>query len=180
MGKYNITRSELWNDKEVSKLSIGGKLLYVYLLSSPHSNIAGYYHIPIKRIKGDLCRYNEETDTFFKEDIQFFNKDIYPALIEQEKLWMYDKETEQVFIPTYLKHNKIGGPKQLKAIDTCLKTLSVCPLHIEFLNKLIRYTSEDALMYLDPVMLKEVKSLLESIDNDIYISLLNIINSYLL
>ena len=165
MGKYNTIRSDLWTDEEVRKLSLSGKLLYHYLLSSPLSNLAGFYRLPKMQIKTDLCRLDENCD-FASSDTKLFKDEILPTLKDEKKLWKYDDETQQVFIPTYLKYNKVGGDKQLKAINTAISTLTICPLHIDFMYCLLTYVGTDVDMYIDRKIRVKVFDLAEKVDSE--------------
>lgn len=144
MSRYTAIRSELWDSPEVRRLPLPAKGLYNYILAGPLSNIAGFYKLPIMQIKLNFCRYDAETDSFNPEDVELFNRYIKPALYDQSKLWIYDKDSEQILIPDYLKQNKAAGPKQLKGIAAAVSTLTICPLHFDFLKSLELYCGADA------------------------------------
>jgi len=156
MGKYNTVRSEMWSDKEFYKLSHEDKLFFNYILSCPVGNMAGYFKLPIQQIKIDLCRYDKETDEYNKDDMDGFRKKILPSLKCESKLWKYDYETEQILIPSYLKYNKVGGEKQMTAINKSILTLTFCDLHIDFLYAIKKYVSPESVRYLDSGLVADI------------------------
>lgn len=166
MGRYTSIRSEIWTDGEVENLNVIGKALYLYLLTSPLSNAAGYYRIPVKQIALDL---NLE------------EKEILPELRSQQKLWKYDEKTKQVLIPNYLKYNKLGGPNQLRGLNIQLSTLEKCDLHIEFIYSVHKYLGDAALEKLDKEFLKYVLTKCKELDGKeakatVLVNILNNIN----
>ncbi len=170
MAKYTMVRSETWSDRKVAQLSIPGKALYNYILTSPVSNLAGYYALGIMQIKTNLCRYEE--GRFNAEDEQVFEEKVLPELYSQKCLWKYDNETKQVLIPKYLKYNKIGGSSQLIAVGKAIRTLEVCELHIDFLYALHKYVGTAACDYIDKDIVKRVLEMAKGKNNPeaLYIS----------
>lgn len=156
MAKYTLVRSELWSDQKVGELSLPAKALYNYILTSPVSNLAGYYTLQIIQIKANLCRYNKELGEFNAKDEELFKKEVLPELKSQKCLWKYDPVNEQILIPKYLKYNKVGGSSQLTAVARAVKTLKVCELHIDFLYALHKYVGTAACDYIDRDILKKV------------------------
>lgn len=177
MGRYTTFRSEMWTDSGIEKLSIEGKALYAYLLSSPYNTIAGYYKLSIKNLKGDLCRYDSSKDEYNEEDLIAFRTKILPELISQQSLWKYDEGTSQIFIPTYLKYNKVGGPKQLKSVATQVEALTKCSLHRNFLFAVQKYTGKESLEYFSREILVYVRELCKNQESPIDIVLYKDITS---
>lgn len=52
--RYQRIYSQIWYDEKFSALSDDAKLLFVYLLTSPHSNSVGLYVIRMAYIYADL------------------------------------------------------------------------------------------------------------------------------
>ena len=144
MARYTTLRSDLWIDPAVEDLSPTGKLMYVYLLTSPVGNAAGFYRIPPRQIAGDL---------------HIPEKEILPELCDQTKLWKYDAETRQVLIPKYLKYNKAVSEKQVKGVNAQIESLQKCVLHRDFLFYLNKYCGEKALQYINEEIKVYVKEL---------------------
>lgn len=144
--RYTRLRTSAWIDDEVMALPMIGKALWAYLIGGPQSNAAGFYKLPIKTLKTDLCGSDAEGNLLEGEEEQFSNV-ILPLLYSQDKLWKYDRQTSQVLIPKYLKHNKAGGPKQITGLNAQIETLTKCQLHVCFLTNVVRFVGEDALKY---------------------------------
>ncbi len=144
--RYTRLRTSAWMDDDVMELPMIGKALWAYLIGGPQSNVAGFYKLPIKTLKTDLCGSLKD-GTMLEGEEELFNKVILPLLYSQDKLWKYDKQTSQVLIPKYLKHNKVGGPKQLTALNSQIEPLTKCGLHVCFLANVVRFVGEDALKY---------------------------------
>ena len=150
--RYTRLRTSAWMDDDVMELPMIGKALWAYLIGGPQSNVAGFYKLPIKTLRTDLCGSHKDGTMLDGEDEQF-NKVILPLLYGQDKLWKYDRKTSQVLIPKYLKHNKVGGPKQLTALNSQIEPLTKCGLHVCFLANVVRYAGEDALKYFNKEIL---------------------------
>lgn len=159
MGRYSIIRSELWTDVAVKGLKPGGKLFYTYAISSPLSNIAGYYKLPLMQIKTDLCRIDRTTLRFVSEDEDFFDNEVFPMIMKEKHLWEYDFDTEQILLPKYLKYNPVCGIKQILAVSGVLKTLTLCPLHIDFLAAFHRCNGDEAVDKLDRAIVDQIKEM---------------------
>lgn len=53
MAKQRYLNTKFWDDRYIRKLSPEAKLLFLYLLTNPLTNIAGIYEIEIERIEFD-------------------------------------------------------------------------------------------------------------------------------
>ena len=54
MRDYGKVQSSFWTSADTCKLSDDGKLLSLYLLTGPHSNILGCFRLPIGYVSDDL------------------------------------------------------------------------------------------------------------------------------
>lgn len=154
--RYTKLRASAWVDDEVMELPMAGKALWAYIIGGPQCNAAGFYKLPIRVLKTDLCGYTRDGDILPGEEEQFKNV-ILPLLYGQTKLWKYDKDTSQILIPKYLKHNKAIGCNSLKGLNAQIETLTKCPLHVCFLANVAKYSGKDALMYFNREILIYVK-----------------------
>jgi len=71
MAKQRIVNTKFWDDSYIAKLSPNEKLAFLYLLTSPLTNIAGVYELPLKRASFDIgISAKEVSDIFgkFEED----------------------------------------------------------------------------------------------------------------
>lgn len=53
MAKQRIVNTRFWDDSYIARLSPNEKLLFLYLLTSPLTTIAGVYELPLKRAAFD-------------------------------------------------------------------------------------------------------------------------------
>src|SRR3990167_1063720 len=52
--RYQKIYTQIWQDEKFTKLDIDSQILFLYLLTSPHSNAIGFYSLPIGYIHADL------------------------------------------------------------------------------------------------------------------------------
>ena len=108
--RYQKVLTQIWHDEKFQELSERGQRLFLYLLTSPHSNLIGTYVVK----PGYSC-----------EDLKWSKEVLNKGLIEvlTEGMISYDKLTGVVFIKKYLCHNPITNPNQLKAAKKIVKSL---------------------------------------------------------
>jgi len=99
--RYVRVATKFWQDEKVRELSDDGKLLYLYVLTSPHSNMAGYYVLPKPYVAYDLNWLPERLDKAFRE---LFRK----GLIK------YCERSAVILIPNFLKYNPMQNKNQAK------------------------------------------------------------------
>lgn len=105
----NIKKAYFWTEKKIINLPDQAKLLYFYLLTSPHNNTIGFYRLPYEYITADLTWENEKVTKEFE------------FLIEKTNLIEYDKDAAVVLIKDFLHYNPIKNKrteeKALKEIN---------------------------------------------------------------
>ena len=106
MSKKRYVETSFWDDYYISDLDPSEKLLFLYLLTNPATNIAGVYQILVKRIAAD---------TGFDSDMV---RKIMARFEEDEK--MVYKDGWLVLI-NFIKHQKTGGPSVQKGIERSIK-----------------------------------------------------------
>ncbi|MFH1640341.1 MAG: hypothetical protein ABIA66_00075 [Candidatus Omnitrophota bacterium] len=111
MSRYQKIHSQLWQDEKIKILSDSAKLLFLYILSSPHSNSIGLYVLPKGYVFEDL-KWSEKQ----------FGKPFRELLGKQ--LIYYDFESNLIMIKNHLKHNPLENENQTKA---ALKIFSALP-----------------------------------------------------
>ena len=99
--RYIRVATKFWQDEKVKALSDDSKLLYLYVLTSPHSNMAGYYVLPKPYVAYDLNWLPERLD-------KAFDKLLHHGLIK------YCKQSDVVLIPNFLKYNPMQNQNQAK------------------------------------------------------------------
>jgi len=109
MSTQRYISSSFWSDDWVDSLSIKEKLLYMYLLTNEHTNIAGVYKITVKRIKDDTGITRAEVESAL-------------AKFSKNKKAFYINE--YIIIPKWPKHQKLGERGTLRlGVNTILKNL---------------------------------------------------------
>jgi len=107
MAKERMVNTKFWVDGFISNLDPIEKLLYLYLLTNPSTNIAGIYEIPIKNIAVDTGIDKEMVIKIFKR----FEDE---GKIKYKDGWLV--------IKNFIKHQKIN-PKITKGIEIIKETV---------------------------------------------------------
>lgn len=110
MYRYQKIESKIWHDEKFKKLSDDAKILFLYFLTSPHSNILGAYVLPKEYIIADLKWSSKRLSKPFAE------------LLKSE-LCFYENSTELLLVANHLKHNPIENPNQAKSAAKSLNDL---------------------------------------------------------
>ena len=100
-GRYVKVATRFWTDEKIINLDPETKVLYLYCLSSPHSNMAGFYRLPKAYIQADLGLSKEQLD-------KGFNKLLDKGLIK------YCERSSIILITNYFKYNSIQNKNQAK------------------------------------------------------------------
>jgi hypothetical protein len=110
--------TSFWDDEWIQSLDPSEKLLYLYLMTNPLTNIAGVYKITDRRISFDTG----------------FNIDTVKMILEKfEKAGKVYRMDEFIIIPSWPKHQKWEtAPKIKSGIVSCLTKLDK-----NFLQKLV-------------------------------------------
>jgi len=108
---YSKIEEAFWIDIKVKALSTDGQFLFLYLLTSHHKNMIGYYVMPKLYVAADLNWEIERVDKGFAE-------------LLQNGFVTYDNKTQVVFINNFLKFNSIDNPNQ---ITGAIKALGLVP-----------------------------------------------------
>ena len=101
LNRYTLVYNQFWVDKKIAGLDIHGKMLFIYLISSPHSNMLGYYRLPLAYAATDIG-WDLETTTKALDQ-----------LIEHQ-LISYDRAEAIILVRNYLKYNPIQNDNQAK------------------------------------------------------------------
>lgn len=104
MRTYGIVAMAFWTDEKIVGLSAHGQVLALYLLTGPHSNLAGCIRIPTHYVVGDLKWTPELVDKTFNEliSIGFINR---------------CPNSSVTLVKHYLRYNKPENPNQWKAVE---------------------------------------------------------------
>lgn len=99
MRDYGKVQSTFWTSQDTCGLSDTGRMLALYLLTSPHTNLLGCFHLPIGYVSEDLKWGSERVEKGFVE-------------LEEKGFATRDKGSKWVVMHTYLKWNPIENPNQ--------------------------------------------------------------------
>ena len=119
----------IWHSKDFRSLSEDGKLLFLYLLSSPHRNMGGYYSIPIAYLCYDL---NFEEDRVKKALDELNHK----------QMAIYDYSAQMILILKWFLYNPIENENQAKGLIKQLAELpsnDLLEVFVECVNRYCRY-----------------------------------------
>lgn len=67
MAKQRIVNTRFWDDSYIARLSPSEKLVFLYLLTSPLTTIAGVYELPLKRAVFDTGLAPEDISAVFSK-----------------------------------------------------------------------------------------------------------------
>ncbi|MBT9164689.1 MAG: hypothetical protein DDT23_00693 [candidate division WS2 bacterium] len=112
-----------WTDPKVKKLSVQEKLLFLYLITNPHSHYSGIYYLPLSLIQ-------EETG-LAKKDIQSIMN-----IFVKDDFIRYDKENNIIWVKNMLKYQLTTkySETQIKGIANHLGELHNSTLLIPYLT----------------------------------------------
>lgn len=123
---YTRVESRFWQDEKMRTVSDDARYLMLYLLTSPHRNIMGFYFLPSPYACFDLGW-----------DEKRFNKALQ-ELLEVGTI-KYDPHAHVVLIQNYLKHNVLENPNQVKSAIEKLNEMPQTPLFRDFLSVIERF-----------------------------------------
>jgi len=134
---YRTICTQLWTDKNVQRLTVHGKLLFVYLITNPHTHLSGIYYLPKELITKETGLSNTLSDTLFH------------TLSEMERAY-YDLETSTVFVVNMFGYQGTGEKNERSAANQ-LKSLHHTSLIARFLERYPRVKSYCSDTLLDTV-----------------------------
>ncbi len=116
---YTRVESKFWQDEKMRAVTDDARYLMLYLLTSPHRNIMGFYFLPVPYACFDLG-WDEER----------FSKGLNELL--EIQVVRYDQGSHVVLIQNYLKHNPLENPNQVKSAIDRLDEMPQTSLFREF------------------------------------------------
>ncbi|MFQ5560397.1 MAG: hypothetical protein ACE5FU_07425 [Nitrospinota bacterium] len=120
--RYQKIHSQMWHDEKFITLSEDAQKLFLYCMTSPHSNMIGLYVLPKLYILADL-KWSQER--FAKPFSELLTK----PLIE------YDKSVNLILILNHFKHNLLENPNQVKKAIKIVEGLPASPLFSQLKQK---------------------------------------------
>lgn len=116
---YTRVESKFWQDEKMRAVTDDARYLMLYLLTSPHRNIMGFYFLPVPYACFDLGW-----------DEKRFSKGLNELL--EIQVIRYDQGSHVVLIQNYLKHNPLENPNQVKSAIDRLDEMPQTSLFREF------------------------------------------------
>jgi len=132
MREYGSVQTQFWSDVALQNLSTHAKLLAVYLLTGPHTNMLGCFRLPIGYVAEDLKWGGETVCKAFAE-------------LAQIRFLIRDPESNWILITHFLNWNPIENPNQGKSLS---KLFNRVPPQSAFFKLLIKILL-DHTKYLD-------------------------------
>ena len=119
--RYSKVFVKIWHSKDFRAISEDGKMLFMYLLSSPHRNMGGFYYLPLPY----LCY-----------DVDLDEKRITKALQElaDRDMVLYDFDAQVVLIKKWFCYNPIENENQAKGLNKQLAEIPKSKLFESFVN----------------------------------------------
>ena len=117
---YGEVQGKTWRSPNIRGLTDSQKLAWPYFLSNKHSNMLGYYELPIPYMADDLGWSIEKSEEVIKK-------------LEERGLIAYDHAAQIIFVCKYMKYNSLSrGARETGAI-TRLDDLVDSPLLVRLL-----------------------------------------------
>lgn len=126
---YTRVESRFWQDEKMRNISDDARYLMLYLLTSPHRNVLGFYFLPEPYACFDLGWTKER-----------FNKGLGELLANG--LIKYDETVHVVLIANFLKHNPLENYNQVKSAIQKLEEIPKTPLLKDFYEAVKKYGSD--------------------------------------
>ncbi len=155
--EYGVVHTSFWTSADIRGLSCKAKLLFLYLLTGPHSNGLGCFRLPIPYMAADFRSHDFMVEEWLEELIgerleknkkdgsdndsnngsesDAENGSINGTTNHSKTLLIrYCERSEFVFIPNYLKHNPIANPNCGKSIA---KLFDSIPENFQYFGELL-------------------------------------------
>ena len=126
MREYGKIKTCIWGDDKFQQLSVDARLLFIYLQTSPHSNLIGCFRLPIGYVMADLGWAEAKAKASLTEALRY-------GLIKR-----CDK-TGWTFIVNFIEHNHFESPNVAK---TALKVVEQIPTELPFYSLFINALAE--------------------------------------
>lgn len=102
MAKYRTTQMGYWNDPYIERLSKDGKLLYIYMITSPHTNNLGVLEVTLKKIA-----YETDIDA----------ETIEGLLNQMERDGKVVRDRDIIWLVKFIKHQCSVSPQLWKSMS---------------------------------------------------------------
>lgn len=122
--RYATVHTRFWIDPDIAALGRDARDLYLYLMTCPVSNMAGYYYLPMAYVVEHLGAkgYAYSIDTL----------SIALQTLESADKIRYDSAAKVVLVKHHLAWNKPEGPKQVQGVISAVREVPESILLPEF------------------------------------------------
>ena len=129
LSRFSKIYVKIWYSNDFRSLSEDGKLIFLYLLTSPHRNMGGYYPIPIAYLCYDLNLDEDKVRNALDE-------------VNDRQMVIYDYDTQMVLILKWFLYNPIENENQAKGLNKQLAELPHSKLLETFIECVDRYCNK--------------------------------------
>ena len=119
--RYSKVFVKIWHSKDFRMLSEEGKMLFLYLLTSPHRNMGGFYYLPLPYLCFDVGLDENRVTKAFEE-------------LDDRGMAVYDKDAQVVLIKKWFCYNPIENENQAKGLNKQLAEIPKSKLFESFVN----------------------------------------------
>lgn len=119
--RYSKVFVKIWHSKDFRTLSGEAKMLFLYLLTSPHRNMGGFYYLPFTYLCFDVGLDENRVAKAFEE-------------LEDRGMAVYDKDAQVVLIKKWFCYNPIENENQAKGLNKQLAEIPKSKLFESFVN----------------------------------------------
>ena len=134
MRKYSKIAPVIWQDKKIRDLNDKTRTLFLYLLTSPHTNMIGWYYLNVNYASADLGYPIDRVSKGLNE-------------LQKKGLITYSEDTNMVIIHNFLKYNPIKGPKQAKGAINTIESIADKSLLEVFVSCVASHKRENKNLY---------------------------------
>jgi len=119
--RYSKVFVKIWHSKDFRAISEDGKMLFMYLLTSPHRNMGGFYYLPLPYLCFDVGLDENRVAKAFEE-------------LDDRGMVVCDKDAQVVLIKKWFCYNPIENENQAKGLNKQLAEIPKSKLFESFVN----------------------------------------------
>lgn len=137
-GRYGQVAAKFWTDEKVRGWDATAKLVALYLLTSPHRNLLGFYVLPLSYAAEDLGISKKKLVAALEKlgRIVEGQEVFHEKNLGENDFCVYDAAASVIFVKNYLDYNPLQNQNQATAAVTKIKELPDTGLFREFHTKL--------------------------------------------
>lgn len=126
---YSKIDALFWSDEKTRAMSPDARYIVLYLLTTPHRNILGCYHLPKLYIMADTKLSQSKFNTAWKE-------------VLKSGMVKYDEASEMILVCNFIKYNPLENPNQVKGAISKLKEMPITPFFADIAESLSKEKSK--------------------------------------